>query len=81
MESKDYLEQARQGAMTASEIHNHLDRLRAERVEARETGLAEVRLYMADLQREIEECRHAYVRAAVAELAAQRAEMSGRLVG
>ena len=67
--------------MNASEIHTHLDRLRAERAEARETGLAEVRLYMADLQREIDECRHAYVRAAVAELATTRAAGAGRLVG
>jgi hypothetical protein len=67
--------------MTATEIHNHLDRLRAERAEARETGLDEVRLYMADLQREIDECRHAYVRAAVAELATTRAVSTGRLVG
>jgi len=67
--------------MTATEIHNHLDRLRAERAEARATGLAEVRLYMADLQREIDECRHAYVRAAVAEIAAMRAELSGPLAG
>ena len=67
--------------MTPTEIHNHLDRLRAERAEARETGLDEVRLYMADLHREIEECRHAYVRAAVVELATARAAASGRLVG
>jgi hypothetical protein len=67
--------------MTASEIHSHLDRLRAERAEARDTGLAEVQLYMADLEREIDQCRHAYVRAAVAELAARRAEDTGRLVG
>lgn len=67
--------------MTASEIHNHLDRLRAERAEAQETGLAGVRLYMADLQREIEQCRHAYVRAAVVEIATTRAAMDGRLVG
>ena len=68
-------------AMTATEIHTHLDRLRAERAEARATGLAEVRLYMADLQREIDECRQAYVRAAVAEIAAVRAELSGPLAG
>jgi hypothetical protein len=68
-------------AMTATEIHTHLDRLRAERAEARETGLDDVRLYMADLQREIEECRYAYVRAAVAEIAALRAELSGPLAG
>ena len=67
--------------MTATEIHSHLDRLRAERAEAKATGLADIQLYMADLQREIDECRHAYVRAAVAEIAAMRAELSGRLAG
>lgn len=67
--------------MSATEIHAHLDRLRAERVEARETGLGDVRLYMADLQREIEECRHAYVRAAVTEIATMRAELTGPLAG
>jgi len=67
--------------MTATEIHTHLDRLRAERAEARATGLDAVALYMADLQREIDECRYAYVRAAVAEIAAMRAELSGPLAG
>jgi hypothetical protein len=67
--------------MNATEIHTHLDRLRAERAEARETGLAAVRLYMADLEREIDECRHAYVRAAVVEIAGLRAELSGPLAG
>ena len=67
--------------MTASDIHTHLDRLRAERAEARATGLADVRLYMADLEREIDECRHAYVRASVAEIAARRAELTGPLAG
>ena len=67
--------------MTATEIHIHLDRLRAERVEARATGLDEVRLYMDDLQREIEECRHAYVRAAVTEIATMRAQLTGPQAG
>jgi hypothetical protein len=67
--------------MTATEIHTHLDRLRAERAEARATGLAGVRLYMADLEREIDECRYAYVRAAVVEIATLRAEISGPLAG
>jgi hypothetical protein len=67
--------------MTAGEIHTHLDRLRAERAEARETGLADIRLYMADLEREIDECRHAYVRAAVVEIATLRAALAGPLVG
>ena len=81
MESNDRLEEASQQAMTASEIHSHLDRLRAERAEAKATGLDEVRLYMADLQREIEQCRHAYVRAAVVERATTRAASTGRLEG
>ena len=68
-------------AMTASELHTHLDRLVAERAEARATGLAEVQLYLADLQREIEECRHAYVSAAVTEIAILRAALSRPLVG
>jgi hypothetical protein len=67
--------------MNASEIHTHLDRLRAERVEAVATGLASVHLYMTDLQREIDEVRHAYVQAAVAEIAALRADLSGPLAG
>ncbi len=67
--------------MTASEIHSHLDRLRAERAEARATGLDEVQLYMADLEREIDQCRHAYVRAAVVEIATRRAAVAGRLEG
>ena len=67
--------------MNANEIHTQLDRLRAERAEAEETGLAEVRLYMADLEREIDQCRSAYVRTAVAELAMRRAELAGPLVG
>ncbi len=67
--------------MTANEIHTHLDRLRAERAEARATGLADVRLYMADLEREIDECRHAYVKAAVVEIASLRAAFAGPLAG
>ena len=67
--------------MTASEIHGKLDQLRAERAEACETGLAEVRLYMADLEREIALCRHAYVSAAVTEIAVLTAALNGRTVG
>jgi hypothetical protein len=55
--------------------------LLAERAEACATGLAEVRLYMADLEREIAECRHAYVTTAVTEIASLRGELSGRPAG
>jgi hypothetical protein len=67
--------------MTATELHTQLDRLRAERTEARATGLAEIALYISDLEREIDECRHAYVRTAVAEIAALRAELSAPQMG
>jgi hypothetical protein len=58
--------------MNANEIHAHLDQLRAEMVEARATGLSDVRLYMADLEREIAECRHQYVVTALGEIASLR---------
>ncbi len=67
--------------MTASEIHGKLDQLRAERAEACETGLAEVRLYMADLEREIAECRSAYVAAALTEISSLRGQLLGRQFG
>jgi hypothetical protein len=68
-------------AMNANEIHVHLDQLRAERVEARETGLAEVRLYMADLEREITECRRKYVVTALGEIASLRGALIARQWG
>jgi hypothetical protein len=67
--------------MTANEIHTQLDQLRAERAEACAVGLAEVSLYMADLEREIAECRHAYVSAAVTEIASLRGDLIGRPAG
>jgi hypothetical protein len=63
--------------MTASDIHTQLERLLAERAEAHATGLSMVRLYMADLEREISECRHAYVLAAVTEIACRRGPLRG----
>ena len=67
--------------MTASEIHGRLDQLRAERAEARETGLDEVSLYMADLEREIAEYRLAYVAAALTEIVSLRGQVLGRQFG
>jgi uncharacterized protein involved in cysteine biosynthesis len=68
-------------AMSANEIHAHLDQLLAERVEARETGLADVRLYMADLEREIAECRRQYVLTALGEIASLRGSLMERQWG
>jgi hypothetical protein len=67
--------------MSAHEIHTQLDQLLAERVEARETGLAEVRLYMADLEREIAEIRHKYVLTALGEIASLRGALIARQYG
>jgi hypothetical protein len=67
--------------MTANEIHAHLDQLRMEMIEARETGLADVRLYMADLEREIDECRRQYVVTAVGEIASLRGALMARQWG
>jgi hypothetical protein len=67
--------------MTASEIHQNLDKLRAERAEACATGLAEVRLYMQDLEREIAATKAAYVQAAVTEIAVLKAGLTGRQYG
>jgi hypothetical protein len=44
-------------------------------------GLAEEAAYMADLTDEIVVTRHAYVGAAVTEIATLRAELSGPLFG
>jgi hypothetical protein len=68
-------------AMSAHELHTHLDQLLAERVEARETGLADVRLYMADLEREIAECRRQYVVTALGEIASLRGALIDRQWG
>jgi hypothetical protein len=67
--------------ITASEVRSHLFRLEAERALARDTGVAEVTAYMADLDEEIELCRQLYVVSAVTEIATLRAEISGPQVG
>ena len=67
--------------MTAIEMHNHLQDLEAERALASMEGLAEDPAYMADLHDEIEVTRHAYVAAAVTEIAVLRAELSQPLLG
>ena len=67
--------------MTALEARSHLTQLEAERALAQSTQLAGVRAYMADLEDEIEACRHVYVGAAVTEIASLRSQLSGPQVG
>jgi hypothetical protein len=67
--------------MTAIEMQTHLQDLEAERALASIVGLAENHDYMADLHDEITQTRHAYVGAAVTEIAMLRAELSGPLHG
>jgi hypothetical protein len=67
--------------MTTSELHIHLQELRAERALASIEGLRVDSAYMADLNGEIETTNRAYVGAAVTEIASFRAELSGPQVG
>lgn len=67
--------------MYAIEVQVHLSELLVERALASIEGLACDSAYLADLDDEIEATRHAYVTAAITELAALRAELSGPEVG
>ena len=67
--------------MTAIKMQHHLQDLEAERALASIEGLAEDPAYMDDLREEIEVTRNAYVVAAVTEIAAVRADLSGPLSG
>jgi hypothetical protein len=64
--------------MSAHDLHNQLLELQAERALAEETGVARIRSYMADLERDIARSHAAFVGAAVTELATFRGELSGR---
>jgi hypothetical protein len=67
--------------MSATEMHDHLQQLHAERALALIEGLENNAAYMADLDDEIVATRFAYVGAAVTEIASLRAELSGPQVG
>ena len=67
--------------MIATEMHNHLHELQAERALARIEGLASDSAYMADLDQEIATTHSAYVGAAVTEIASLRAQLSGPQTG
>lgn len=66
---------------SAPELHGRLELLRLERALAGVEGLAANRAYMADLEDEIAATRNAYVGAAVTDIAAFRARLSGALQG
>jgi hypothetical protein len=66
---------------TAVELRQRLWALQGERLEALEAGLGANRLFMDDLDRELEYARAAYVGTAVTEIATLRAGLSGRLEG
>lgn len=67
--------------MTAVEIRDHLARLEAERSLALSRGVADIDIYMADLEEELEVCREVYIATAVTEIATLRAELFGPQVG
>jgi hypothetical protein len=67
--------------MSAIEMQTHLQELEAERALALIEGLGESQAYMADLDDEIAATRHAYIAAAVTEIAVLRADLSGELHG
>lgn len=67
--------------MSAIEMQTHLQQLEAERTLAMIEGLGDSAAYMADLADEIVATRHAYVVAAVTEIAILRAELSEPLSG
>jgi hypothetical protein len=65
----------------AIEIHAHLQELEAERALASIEGLRVDSAYMADLNGDIAATTRAYAGAAVTEVAAFRAQLSGPQVG
>lgn len=67
--------------MHAIEMQIRLKELHAERLLASSEGLTANATYMADLDNEIAEVSHAYVGAAVTEVATLRAELFGPQVG
>lgn len=68
-------------AMSPVEIRAHLLELAHERIEAEQVGLAADPAYMADLEAEFLEYRHALVGAMVTEIAVFRGELFARNIG
>jgi hypothetical protein len=66
---------------TALDAQTELRRLKAERLDAVEAGLAGNTLYMTDLEQDIATSRAVYVGLAVTEIATLRAQLGGPQVG
>jgi hypothetical protein len=67
--------------MYAVEVQIHLSELLVERALALLEGLASNGAYMADLDEEIAATRHAYIGAAITDIATLRGELSGPQLG
>jgi len=67
--------------MTTFELRDHLLALSVERSTAALVGLGDNEAYMHDLHEEIEAARHAYIGAAVTEIASLRAQLGAPQVG
>ena len=67
--------------MDAIDARSRLIQLEAERLLTRDTDLAQIPSYMADLDEEIEATRQLYVISAVLEIAELRADLFGAQVG
>ena len=67
--------------MTATDARNNLHKLQAEKLDAVEAGLGDNRLYMVDLEHDIDAARAIYVGLAVTEIATLRAQLSGPQTG
>jgi hypothetical protein len=67
--------------MTCTELRTHLLTLTAERAAASLAGVDDASPYFDDLHAEIEATHHAFVGAAVIEIASFRAQLSGPQVG
>jgi hypothetical protein len=66
---------------TAADLRDYLAQLQAERALASLEGLDRNATYLADLGEAMAEAEHAYVGAAVTEIASLRAEISGPQLG
>ena len=66
---------------SAADLADHLRLLYVERALAGLEGFSDDGAYMADLDDEIADTRHAYAGTAVTEIASLRAELSGPLAG
>jgi hypothetical protein len=67
--------------VSALDLRLYLNRLRLERVEAKEAGLGDCEVYMTELDDEIAHSTSAFVGAAVTEMATLRGELFGRQEG